>query len=1105
MRKSSLIVSMLAALAIVAGARTRSAAAPHAANSVTADAPAGVALVCESLGAPAAYATAALPRAAATGDFNEDGITDLAVAGGNAVSILLGQGAAGVGDGTYAAPATITAGTSLVHIVASDFNDDGIIDLAATNSSGVNVLLGNGSAGVGNGTFGAPATFLAGSNPQRLAVADFNEDGIADIAVSNGTSNTVSILMGQGANGAGDGTFAAAVNYATGIAPGHLVVGDFNEDGIWDLAASNNSFTSNSISVLIGQGAGGVGDGTFAGAVNYPTGGSNPTGMASGDWNEDGRTDLAVVNGNSATISIFLGNGIGALGDGTFAAATTVASSAGGRDIETADFNGDGRADLAVANVTTDKVHVFLGGGAGTTGDGTFALASTDSVGQDPRSIALGDFNEDGAADVATAKTLGSTTAVLLGGCAPVLDTSILAFASGGAVVPVGTQQFINWTRGAAVMAVNVELSRDGGANWEMLASNVTAFGYAWTVTPPATEAARIRVSDAAVPTRFDEIDADFAICAPFGAAAAIPVGAGPNDAAVGDFNEDGIPDLAVACQSLGSVQILLGNGSRGVGNGTYAPPIDYAIEVAPANIIAGDWNDDGITDLAFTKPGTNTIEFLIGAGAGGVGNGSFTFDPICPPVAPEPGALLARDFNEDGILDIAVGSANGGDGIIAILIGIGGGGMGDGTFAPPVNFGIDADPSDIVAADFNEDGILDLASISDGTSNIMILTGQGANGVGNGNFTFDPICPPVAPFGRGLVTGDFNGDGITDLAATSPSMSELVIIRGNGAGGVGDGTFNIIEPTTIPIATTPFTLQKGDFNIDGITDLAVAGIGGGGGGQAEILYGGGSEGAGNGSFTCQMKFAIGAGATRILAGDFLEDNTIDLFVLCSGNATIAPLIGGCQDPDFAAISVTSPNGGEILPIGSAHTVSWSTSEEIDAVNVEISRDGGNNWETIAHNTTESSASWTVTPPVSVNALVRVSDSALPNRADMSNALFWIATPVDVGDPEDGENGAGAAPSASALSAAFPNPSAGEVRFALALPHAARATFDVYDASGRLVRRLAAGAFAAGEHALAWDGRAADGTRPSDGVYFLRAQWPGFEAVRKIVRVGADR
>src|SRR5207302_966492 len=140
-----------------------------------------------------------------------------------------------------------------------------------------------------------------------VAVGDFNGDGRSDLAVANrgvlvSDPGSISILLGKG-----DGTFAAAVNYAASANPYSVAVGDFNGDGKSDLAVAN---VSGDLSILLGNG-----DGTFAAAVNYATGRS-PVSVAVGDFNGDGKSDLAVANSDSDNIAILVGNG-----NGTFAAA----------------------------------------------------------------------------------------------------------------------------------------------------------------------------------------------------------------------------------------------------------------------------------------------------------------------------------------------------------------------------------------------------------------------------------------------------------------------------------------------------------------------------------------------------------------------------------------------------------------------------------------------------------------------------------------------------------------------------------------------------------------------------------------------------------------
>jgi Bacterial Ig domain/FG-GAP-like repeat/FG-GAP repeat len=184
----------------------------------------------------------------ATVDFDGDGILDLATANGgtNSVAVLLGNG-----NGTFGAATTFPAGLTPFYLAIGEFNGDGIKDLAVANfggSGGVSVLLGNGSGG-----FGAPTGLSMGSGTTAVAVGDFNNDGKADLAATalNGGIGTVSVRLGTGT-----GAFGVATPFfiGPGSEPSSLAVGDFNNDGNADLAVTNQG--PDTITVLLGNGTG---------------------------------------------------------------------------------------------------------------------------------------------------------------------------------------------------------------------------------------------------------------------------------------------------------------------------------------------------------------------------------------------------------------------------------------------------------------------------------------------------------------------------------------------------------------------------------------------------------------------------------------------------------------------------------------------------------------------------------------------------------------------------------------------------------------------------------------------------------------------------------
>ena len=280
-----------------------------------------------------------------------------------------------------------------------DFNGDGKLDMAVANvgTNNVTVLLGN-----GDGSFTAAASPGAGVGPIDIVTADFNNDGVLDLAVSNDTDNTLTILLGKG-----DGTFTLGQTVPTGGGPFCITVGDFDGDGNLDLATANiGSNTVNGVSngdtvtVLLG-----AGDGTFKTSQTLATG-SRPSAVVTADFNSDGKLDLAVANSSGSVLTMFFGNG-----DGTFTKAPDVATNTTPFWIVVADFNRDGQPDMAVGDLSTGSIAILLG-----KGDGTFTRAADIPTAGPPNdAMAAGDLNGDGIVDLAITNSTANSLLVVLG------------------------------------------------------------------------------------------------------------------------------------------------------------------------------------------------------------------------------------------------------------------------------------------------------------------------------------------------------------------------------------------------------------------------------------------------------------------------------------------------------------------------------------------------------------------------------------------------------------------------------------------------------------------------------------------------------------------
>jgi len=332
------------------------------------------------------YRTGAGAFSVAVADLNGDGKPDLAVPNtfDNAVSILLGEG-----DGTFMHANIYRPCKGIFWLAAGDLNRDGRIDLVATCRTGraknIAVILNSASG------FLPPQFYEDGftTGPNSVLVADFDEDGILDLMVSDAE---ISFLKGNG-----DGSFQPAQLYASHGPTDSLVAADFNNDGHLDVAAGEMGIGAD---VFLGNG-----DGTFQPAILVGDS-LKPVSIAAGDFNRDGHLDLVLAN-EVKTVTIFLGNG-----DGSFQTPVTQEVGKGPRSVTVADFNGDGAVDIAVVMSFAGGVTVMFG-----RGDGTFPLlrqfgaggGNANSIG-----VANADLNHDRATDLVVANESENSVSVLM-------------------------------------------------------------------------------------------------------------------------------------------------------------------------------------------------------------------------------------------------------------------------------------------------------------------------------------------------------------------------------------------------------------------------------------------------------------------------------------------------------------------------------------------------------------------------------------------------------------------------------------------------------------------------------------------------------------------
>ena len=695
--------------------------------------------------------------------------------------------------------------------------------------------------------FPAPL-FRAGGYLSSPLVVDVNGDGRLDLVMVDATSDSTKglvVLLGVEGGGFEEPRTAYGGPFAT-----RVIAGDFNEDGKVDVAVGN---VTNSLVILLGRG-----DGTFETPQSILTYYGSVVDLDLADFDRDGHQDLVVTSGGgSGAVQIFRGTG-----QGTFLQSSGFLGTAYDfpHQAAVADFDRDGWPDLAIISGSSVSI-----GFRKASGGFDFTPPSPYTIAQYPQDARVGDLDHDGYPDLVIESDLYGGLTLLLARPNRTFETRAIPNVAG------------KWIRIADV---------DGDGNQDLLSGGPRVFrgrgdgtfleGQGIPITSGVFEVADFNGDERADLAIIQDTSASVVYGGPgglFETPRALVLGSiVSRGLGMADLDHDGHEDLVV-CELFNGPFVFLGTG-----DGTFRGPTQVHQGHYAAGLALGDLNHDGVPDLVYGAVRDNKVSVSLG-----LGDGRFGPETLYA-VGDGPSAVRLADLNGDGHLDIALTNGDqypdGQDDSVSILLG-----RGDGGFDPQTTYPVGLTPTDLAVADLNHDEVPDLVVTNHDSDDVSIL-------LGTGDGAFAPMGRLTAGDGPTSVTiGDLNGDVHPDLVVTNGGYEFGGINHPNTASlfyGRGDGTF--VAQTALVVGKSPQASLFADIDFDGIPDLLIASRGESGSGawvSVFVRLPGGGLGP-------EQRFGLGGYAGQMAMADLDGDRRPDLVIagVNSGSVEIVPGTG---------------------------------------------------------------------------------------------------------------------------------------------------------------------------------------------------------------------